>query len=436
MPPRLESLATKRLVGAWLIIAAAFFVATMMLVGSGWQRPWQMGVALAVGGIGLLLVRTAATQTRTPRAPVQRPILLLAGIFFTFGMLGPLVMLVSGPQQISPQAGVVGVIIGGTIACGWASAFIFRRLWLIPLVIAFQVFAPPRIFDTLERIGALQNFANLGTQTTRGILAMMILACVVAGYILMTTYVRRVEAAQAHANAELDVARSLHETLVPGFDIRLPAARALGRSAASTEMGGDLIDLIRTDTHADIVIADVAGHGVGAGIVMGMLKSSIRTLLRRDTSLNVLMAELNAVMAELVRDGMFATAAVVRVPTNPAAHPVQYALAGHLPILLRRASGEVVDLPNESLPLAVDSNEQFNVGQVRCAPGDTLLLFTDGLIEVMNPKGRQLGLHAFRNALAAHTASDPAHLAHALLAAAKGHGSQADDQSLVILHFE
>ncbi len=77
-------------------------------------------------------------------------------------------------------------------------------------------------------------------------------------------------------------------------------------------MGGDIIDAVCGDHTVDVYLADVSGHGVGAGIVMSMVKGAIRMRLRAGGSLPALAADLNAVLTELTRDDMFATFAAVR----------------------------------------------------------------------------------------------------------------------------
>jgi serine phosphatase RsbU (regulator of sigma subunit) len=454
MPGRVktESWDWRGAAGALCIGLAALGVAGMMFVGPGWTRPWHMSSLLAIGGLGLWLVRIDGTSRVAKPTGTQNPLLLLAGVFFTFGTLGPLILLVFENPPLPPQGGVVGVVIGGVIACGWASAFMFRRLWLIPVVIAFQVFVPARVFNGLHRLGAMENFLDLSEQSRRGVQAMLALACVVLGYVLMVMFVRRAEAAQSHAQAELAVAKQIHETLVPEVHHAEPGLSILGGSRASAEMGGDLVDLVRGEETIDVYLVDVSGHGVGAGIVMGMVKSAIRMRLRSQAPLASLLDDLNGVIADLVQPGMFATLACVRI--DRAARPdgtrlVRYALAGHLPILHARTSsnamlGAVLELPNNHLPLGIDRDERFTSGVIELGRGDILLMHTDGLSEVMDEKGRQLGTAAIRDQLASAavsidkngtlmTAQD---LAASIMMHAQAFGPQTDDQTVVVIRAE
>jgi hypothetical protein len=79
-------------------------------------------------------------------------------------------------------------------------------------------------------------------------------------------------------------------------------------------MGGDLIDVVVHEGRLDILLGDVSGHGLGAGVVMAMLKSCVRTRLLHDASLEEVVADANRVLADLTESNMFATfAAPVRL---------------------------------------------------------------------------------------------------------------------------
>ncbi len=75
------------------------------------------------------------------------------------------------------------------------------------------------------------------------------------------------------------LARQIHETLVPPIDYEDERIEVFGLSRASAAMGGDLVDLVHRDGSLDVYLADVSGHGVRAGVVMGMLKAAIRMRL-------------------------------------------------------------------------------------------------------------------------------------------------------------
>lgn len=419
-----------RWIGGGLILSGAGFFISLVFLGSAWSRPWPMGLSLTVAALGMGLIIAMKDASAATLGSARRPALLLSGIFFTFGTLGPLFMIVSD-EGSTPVGGLLSMAISGLLACGWASAFIFRAWWLLPAVVALQVIGPRSVFAAANWLGLLENFGGLGGQARRGIVAIEVVACLVAGYVLVIRYIRLRESEQAHAREEMITARRLHETLVPPVKTRTPGGEILGRSLASTEMGGDLVDVVRSSHRSDIILADVAGHGLGAGIVMGMLKSAARTLCLGGPSLDALMSGLNTVLFDLVREGMFATAGIVRLHDDGR---VEYSLAGHLPILhYEAASNRLGEVHNTSLPLGVDPAERFAVGVIDARPGDTILMLSDGLCEVADRSGGYLGLDRIRATFAASAGMPLDALADSIFAAAATHGPRSDDQSLVLI---
>lgn len=253
-----------RRVAIGLMVAGVLITVGIVFLGPGWSRPWMFASSLVVAMGGWLVLVVPGKSSRAPRR-VQRPLLLFAGIFFTFATIGPLLMFVIQAQTPPPVTGLVAAVIAGIIACGWASAFTFRAWWAIPATIAFQIFAPQLIFRTLDGWGIFQNFGDLSEQGRRGSLALQAVLCLVIGYILVVRFIRISESEQARGRAELDMARQIHGSLVPDVELETPHVVVFGRSMASSEMGGDLIDVVRNGDRTDIFLADVSGHGVRAG---------------------------------------------------------------------------------------------------------------------------------------------------------------------------
>ncbi|MGH7133120.1 MAG: PP2C family protein-serine/threonine phosphatase, partial [Phycisphaerales bacterium] len=207
----------------------------------------------------------------------------------------------------------------------------------------------------------------------------------------------------------------------------------VGRSAASSEMGGDLIDLVATPDRLDVYLADVSGHGVKAGVVMAMLKSSLRMRLLRPADLGEVLTDLNRVLESLVEPGMFATASCLRVRAD---RSCEVAMAGHLPLVCWRAGERRIELiDNEHLPLGVEGGHEFHSRTVAAAAGDVFMLLTDGLTEVQDGGGKELGMEPVVAAFAAAAGGGGTLVAMhaAVLARAAGHGRQIDDQTLVML---
>jgi sigma-B regulation protein RsbU (phosphoserine phosphatase) len=149
----------------------------------------------------------------------------------------------------------------------------------------------------------------------------------------------------------------------PELSLSAPGCEIYGRSQPASDVGGDLVDALVLDGRAFAVVADASGHGVPAGMLMGLLKSGWRVRLRANGDLEGVLADLNDVLADLTRPNAFATAAILSLiaPTR-----VAFALAGHPPILhLRKRDGTVAQLGNGGMALGIRPGERYRVGGSR-----------------------------------------------------------------------
>jgi sigma-B regulation protein RsbU (phosphoserine phosphatase) len=157
-------------------------------------------------------------------------------------------------------------------------------------------------------------------------------------------------------------------------------------------VGGDYYDAVNLpDGKIALAIADVAGHGVGAGILSAMTKSAFHSQLLHDPSAAGVLTNLNATIFALSDAKMFVTFAYVLI--DPAHHTTEVATAGHPPVLIRRAtSGNVEQFRSLTLGLGIREVTPFTSDSVHINEGDLILLYTDGVTEAMNSKGEQFGL--------------------------------------------
>lgn len=369
-----------------------------------------------------------------PRRSANSPrsdALMYVGVFFIFGSLAILVAFMQ-PRPMAWLGGLALVAFGGTLSVGWAHAFAARRFWMLVPLVVLPFFADLLFFGPLGRIG-LFNVGMGASELARKItLAVMMVVLTSVGFVIFIQFVRGKERRAERAQAELDVAKTIHESIVPALSIQTPFAHVLARSEPSTEMGGDLVDAVQRDREIDVFLADVSGHGVGAGIVMGMLKAAIRTrLLAAGDDLGSVLRDVNRIVVDLTRPEMFATLACARVRSD---RTVTYALAGHLPIFhYVAAERRWTQLENEHLPLGIDADVPFAAASVQAAPGDLFVFLTDGLVEVMDRERRQFGLGGVERVLASLPVADPESIDRALIAAARSHGTQTDDQSVLVV---
>lgn len=354
---------------------------------------------------------------------------LFTGTFFAFATIGVLLDICLVARR--PWYGVAFTcIFAGLISAGWAYAWQARRGLLIVLVPLTAFYQP--IFDFVAPTASLARAIGMGGfDPARVLEAAACLAFLVAAYVLFVTYVRVEEARNQRLRTEIALAQRIHETLVPAIAFSHPRFEVHGVSLPSSEMGGDLLDLCQNGDTATMIVADVSGHGVAAGVIMAMVKSAVRTVVRRHADLAGLVADLNRVIYEVSEPGRFVTFACLRMG---AGRQVEYALAGHLSILWHHArEKQLVELPNEHLPLGVVETSDFSAQAVESNPGDLLVLYTDGLVEVMNVAGELFGEVRLRAIIEARSAEPLEKIHQAVFSAVDAHGARADDQTLLLV---
>lgn len=253
-------------------------------------------------------------------------------------------------------------------------------------------------------------------------------ACIVLGYFFFIRFIHSMARSHSVLNTEVVLAKRIHEALVPVVSGRSEHARYYGRSQASGAIGGDLVDAVEGPTGTTLYVVDVSGHGVGAGVLMAMLKSAARTALAEGASLSSLLAHLNRSVYELGRPGTFATCALLHLDH---AGSIDYALAGHFPILRRKSSsGEISELSLGGPPLGLTESERYASTRVEATTGDVFLIVTDGITEIFRRGGREFGMDGVRGVFNGGTGS-PQELSERILAAASRYGRQLDDQTVL-----
>jgi hypothetical protein len=273
-------------------------------------------------------------------------------------------------------------------------------------------------------------FAHI--QSRLAIDGVLLTLCAVAGWALFVTFTGTQGVRHVRERTELELAERLQQTLAPPLSERNAQYEIHGKSVPSSQMGGDLLDAVEDGGELACYVGDVAGHGIQAGVFMGMIKSSARTALLRLSSLEELLADLNNVLIG-VKAGLstYVTFACLRCRKDG---KVEYALAGHVPILHYRArSNAVSKLVMEQFPLGLFPNTTFESGSVIMEPGDMLVLLTDGLPETANQKDEQFGLDRIGEIVRGHRGGSLESMTETLFSAVRRHGRQDDDETLVLV---
>lgn len=201
----------------------------------------------------------------------------------------------------------------------------------------------------------------------------------------------------------LEIARDIQQSLFPKSDPAVAGYQVAGHSWPCEHTGGDYYDYLQfPDGSLGLVVADVTGHGIGPALLMSEARAVVRALASRSSSVAEVLTRANAFLAEDFEAGRFVTMFLGQLA--PQEGRFRYSSAGHgEPLLYRGATGEFLGLESTGPPLAVLPDAEFPEGEaVTLAPGDVLVVTTDGVEEAMNLAREQYGRERLRQVLADH----------------------------------
>ncbi len=194
---------------------------------------------------------------------------------------------------------------------------------------------------------------------------------------------------------DLAVAREIQQAILPRIFPPFPEETASMDIAASMnaakDVGGDFYDFFRIDSDSiGFTIADVSGKGVPAAIFMAVARTLLRATGIRAVSPAECMTYSNALLSQEAVNNMFVTMfyGIYNIRTGE----VTYANAGHNPPYLVRADGSVEMLPlSKDIVAGAFDDFQYSQESLQLEPGDTLLLYTDGVTEAINTEDKEYG---------------------------------------------
>jgi len=237
--------------------------------------------------------------------------------------------------------------------------------------------------------------------------------------------------ASVRMQTELSLAHGIQATLVPTVSFQNASFELYGKSIPSTEMGGDLIDVIESDGGLVAYVADISGHGLPAGQLMGMLKTAMRLAVQFRQMPVAALESVDRVLPDLKEREMFATLALLRFDGSSEA---EYALAGHPPILhYRHGSRDTARLSMEQLPLGLIPGGSYASKRVIYSPRDLFLMVTDGITEVANARDEEFGLTRLQELLTQNATRALPEIWDLIMREVRQYGLQQDDQSLLLL---
>jgi len=194
---------------------------------------------------------------------------------------------------------------------------------------------------------------------------------------------------QESLKRELEVAERIQQQLLPTDFSLVEEADIYARNFAHHKIGGDYYDIIpRSDQGYFICIADVAGKGIGAALLMANLQANLRALILSENSLVDLVHKLHTLLHKVTQGEKFVTFFIAHVRTDE--QQIDFINAGHnAPALLR--NGEIQLLETGTIPLGIMNLPEVGEETISYQKGDLLFLYTDGLVEQQDPTDEMLG---------------------------------------------
>ena len=238
---------------------------------------------------------------------------------------------------------------------------------------------------------------------------------------------------------------ALHDNIVDSRKIQLhffpeslPRMRHVdlaGTNIPSQGISGDYYDFIKIiEGHWGVVIGDVAGKGISAGLMMATFRATLLAEIRNNYAISAIFTKVNQILCESRAQNRFVTA--IYGVFDEQEQTFTYCNAGHNPPLLLRKDGRLEELSAGGMLLGAFPESRYEVGRVQLMAGDCLLCYTDGLTEAAGMDGRELGQRKLRQLLPEIAGSSASEIVQDLITWASlflGAGPPEDDISLIVM---
>lgn len=358
------------------------------------------------------------------RLPARRAAKLFVALFLVLSGVAFFLDLLAG--GVYPLWGVilVAAMLGGLRVVTIQTELRRPRFMIVPMLMIFAAFL---LFARLPR-------QERDPEFTRQRMVMdgtYLFLTIMLSYRLFLSFATTEGIEHVALQTELSFAHAIQNTLVPPISYRRSGLDVFGCTVPSAKVGGDLVDLVADGETVLVYLADVSGHGISAGILMGMLKTAIRQAWMTQQSLRALLTGVNAVLPAVKEPEMYATLAALRFDTSS---QVEFALAGHLPILhYHGKSQEISRCAMQQYPLGLVAEPGYVSAQVNFVPGDLFVVVSDGLIETVNADDEEFGLGRLGKSVVAHATERLPEIYEALMHAVSAFGEQRDDRTVLIV---
>jgi serine phosphatase RsbU (regulator of sigma subunit) len=306
-----------------------------------------------------------------------------------------------------------------------------RRISLLPVIVVIQLGVSVLVARLIGLMVGSPRFVSPSTEWGLTFAESGTWVMVLGSYGFFLAFINTSGKRAMIAQRELQLAQGIQATLAPRISYRDERFEVCALTLPSEKVGGDVVDLVVHDGVLFCYVADVSGHGLQAGILMGMVKTAGRTLLLDGCGLAEMQNKMNRVLPAVKEQNMYMTFAGLRFAEGDEA---EYAAAGHPPMLhWRAATKDVAALGVEQLPIGMFEGVVYETARVRYGRGDVFVITTDGVLEAENAAGEEFSAKRLEDVMRRSETLKPAEMVEGMVDAVRSFGKQMDDQTILVL---
>ena len=234
---------------------------------------------------------------------------------------------------------------------------------------------------------------------------------------------------------ELEVAREIQLAMLPKGTYRTADIEVCGITRPANTVGGDFYDVLPLpDGRVIVTLGDVAGKGSPAALLMALLLAVLRTLVDENLPPPALVERLNVQICRHSPSSRFIT--LFFAVYSPSTGLLTYVNAGQNPPMIRRRDGRYERLGSTGVALGMFDHSTFNAIDTTLAPGETLVLYSDGITEAEDPTGRPFEESGLEQVVERYALEEPAEIGVQVLKAVEAHARASrfiDDLTILLL---
>ncbi|MFB3765368.1 MAG: PP2C family protein-serine/threonine phosphatase [Methanotrichaceae archaeon] len=356
----------------------------------------------------------------------------VSGAILNIRDLGPIVGGITCGPIVGLGAGIIGAIFrlneGGFTAvpcsiavllAGLVGGLIYLRMGKFPGIAISMAFAVSlEVFHMLLTLALARPYSQalmvveevMGPMILGNALGVLLFTFIVSNFLMeietkseRDKYRAELERKKAELALAADIQKSFlphHLPSIPGFDLAAISIPAL-------EVGGDFYDFISdSNGNLGIAIADVAGKGIPAALFMALSKTIVRSDALTHDDVADALKDSNDIIASESSSGMFVTLFLGIL--NQRTGCLAYSNAGHHPPLILRAKDKKFDILGVTgIALGIMEGSVYSRGQTTLGPGDIMVMYTDGIVEAINPQGEYFGSERLKSIIAKSSDQSP-----------------------------